>query len=139
MISSSKFSTLVEAEVQCDEKEDPELERGYCHFNKDGNDKVFNISVFGYVLNLRQDPAATYLGHGAVVWDAAVVLAKYMEYDPRKFSLEKLKDKKVLELGSGCGLGGISYMLRGAVVTLTDLKSVTDIMTKPNTSVSDVM
>eukprot|EP01041_Mallomonas_annulata_P004893 gene4893-9760_t len=113
---------------------DIENASGYCHFNDNENANIFRINVFGYELYLKQDPGARNLGHGAVVWDAAVVLAKYMEHDPRKFSIEQLRDKKVIELGSGCGLGGICFMMRGAAVTLTDLPAVVETMTIPNTN-----
>ncbi|EER16953.1 Protein C14orf138, putative [Perkinsus marinus ATCC 50983] len=51
------------------------------------------------------------------VWDSSVVLAKLLEHSPHL-----VRGKRVLELGSGTGLGGISAALCGAQeVTLTDL------------------
>ncbi|KAF4661547.1 hypothetical protein FOL47_006636 [Perkinsus chesapeaki] len=51
------------------------------------------------------------------VWDSSVVLAKLIEHNPTL-----VKGKRVLELGSGTGLGGISAALCGGKqVTLTDL------------------
>ncbi|CAG0889402.1 unnamed protein product [Darwinula stevensoni] len=57
---------------------------------------------------------------GCVVWDAALVLAKYLE---RLCSEEKdfLRGKKVLELGAGTGLVGLVAAYFGGDVTLTDL------------------
>ena len=42
---------------------------------------------------------------------------------------------KVLELGSGCALAGISYMLRGASVVMTDLAVVVSALTERNAHV----
>ena len=55
---------------------------------------------------ILQNPDSRILGHGAVVWDAAVVFAKYMEHNlsQKEFSTTKLKSQTVIELGSGCGL-----------------------------------
>lgn len=105
---------------------------GYCHFNEDGSNKTFSLSLFGHNLEIQQDPSSQQLGHGAVVWDAAVIFTKYMEHDPKQFSAEKLHGKSIIELGSGCGLGGIAYMMKGAQVTLTDMKKVTDSLTESN-------
>jgi len=58
-----------------------------------------------------------------------------MDHDPRNFSIGKISNKKVLELGSGCGLAGISFMLRGASVTFTDLPAVTETLTSRNAKV----
>ena len=103
---------------------------GYCHFNDGGTGKnrYFKISLFGHDLMILQNPDSRILGHGAVVWDAAVVFAKYMEHNlsQKEFSTTKLKSQTVIELGSGCGLAGIAFMLRGASVTLTDLPGVVD-------------
>lgn len=55
-----------------------------------------------------------------------------MENDPKQFSSDKLAFKKVLELGSGCGLGGISMMIKGCRVTFTDIAPVVDALTLSN-------
>jgi protein N-lysine methyltransferase METTL21D len=109
-------------------------EKGYCHFNDDGSNKTFSISLFGHDLDIEQDPSSQLLGHGAVVWDAAVIFSKYMEHDPKQFSAEKLHGKSVIELGSGCGLGGIAFIMKGAKVVLTDLQKVTEALTITNTN-----
>lgn len=105
---------------------------GYCHFNDDGSNKIFSISLFGHELDIEQDPSSRLLGHGAVVWDAAVIFTKYMEHDPKQFSAGKFHGRSVIELGSGCGLGGVSFMMKGARVMLTDMQKVTESLTDAN-------
>lgn len=57
-------------------------------------------------------------GTGLVTWDASVVLAAYLE----KHAEHLIRGKRVLELGAGTGLAGISAGLLGAdLVLLTDL------------------
>lgn len=41
-------------------------------------------------------------------------------------------EKRVLELGSGCGLAGIAMMMKGAYLTLTDLPDVVEQLTLRN-------
>lgn len=67
----------------------------------------------GYVLNIKQ----CYLGDvGCVVWDAAIVLAKYLEtkcfHDPSS-GLNVWAGKRVLELGSGTGVVGLMAATMG--------------------------
>ncbi|KAF4728892.1 hypothetical protein FOZ62_010399 [Perkinsus olseni] len=60
------------------------------------------------------------------VWDSSVVLAKLFENNP-----DLVRGKRVLELGSGTGLGGISAALCGAQeVVLTDLPYATPLLRK---------
>jgi len=59
-----------------------------------------------------------------------------MECNPRDYDYSKLVGKTVLELGSGCGLAGIAFMMKGAVVTCTDLSAVTTALTTKNVNVS---
>lgn len=47
-----------------------------------------------------------------VVWDAALVLSKYLDISAQKKNYW-LKDKKVLELGSGLGCVGITAACLG--------------------------
>mmetsp|Transcript_2071 Transcript_2071/g.2185 ORF Transcript_2071/g.2185 Transcript_2071/m.2185 type:complete len:265 (-) Transcript_2071:953-1747(-) len=115
-----------------EDNEEAQKDSGYCHFNEDGSASTFSISLFGHDLDIEQEPANTVLGHGAVVWDSAVIFAKYMEFDPKRFTVDKLQGKKVIELGSGCGLAGISLMMKGSKVTLTDMQKVTESLTAIN-------
>ena len=109
---------------------------GYCHFNDKKSNRLFDIALFGHELSINQMPDDRLLGHGAVVWDASVIFVKYMETNPRDFDSIKLSGKTVLELGSGCGLAGIAFMLKGAEVTCTDLEAVTTALTMKNVNVS---
>ena len=55
-------------------------------------------------IRLYQDPSGILAcGHGATIWDSALVLADYLQHRMRKY----LKPQtNVLELGAGCGLAG---------------------------------
>ncbi|XP_026485557.1 protein N-lysine methyltransferase METTL21D-like isoform X1 [Vanessa tameamea] len=55
-----------------------------------------------------------------VVWDASLVLAKYLE-TMCQHKADFLSGIKVLELGSGLGVVGLTAATLGAQVTLTDL------------------
>ncbi|XP_068709746.1 protein N-lysine methyltransferase METTL21A-like [Montipora foliosa] len=57
------------------------------------------------------------VGVAAVIWDAAIVLGRYLE----KIAVQ-LRDKKVIELGAGTGFAGIVASLLGGHVTITDRK-----------------
>lgn len=58
-------------------------------------------------------------GTGSSVWDAAVVLAKYLTTE--------VKDKDVLELGTGTGFVGLVAAKLGGRVILTDLPECLDL------------
>jgi predicted nicotinamide N-methyase len=107
----------------------------YCHFNEGKDDNSFTTSLFNKEITLRQNPSNREVGHGAVVWDASIIFAKYMEKNSADYDVRKLKGKSVLELGSGCGLAGIGFMIRGAVVTFTDLDAVVQLLTQRNVNV----
>ncbi|KAI3982803.1 hypothetical protein MKX01_010286 [Papaver californicum] len=57
---------------------------------------------------------------GAVMWDTGVVLGKFLELSVDSSSLI-LQSKKVVEIGSACGLVGCIAALLGGQVFLTDL------------------
>ncbi|CAK6448139.1 unnamed protein product [Pipistrellus nathusii] len=68
-----------------------------------------------HTIQIRQDWRQ--LGVAAVVWDAAVVLATYLE-----MGAVELRGRSAVELGAGTGLVGIVAALLGAQVTITDRK-----------------
>jgi predicted nicotinamide N-methyase len=107
---------------------------GYCHFNDNERNTNFEIELFGHKLLLVQNPASS-LGHGAVVWDASVIFSKFIENNPKLYSPSNLAGKTVIELGSGVGLGGICFMLKGADVTFTDLETIIESITTTNVQV----
>ena len=73
------------------------------------------------------------LGTGLITWDASILLAKYFEYSSLKTtnsslnpslysSLNWLENKRIIELGAGTGVVGISTALLGAKeVVVTDM------------------
>ncbi|KAM9147196.1 protein N-lysine methyltransferase METTL21D [Pangshura tecta] len=78
----------------------------------------------GSALRLEQRGAG---GVGCVVWDAALVLAKFLESGARGLGLG-LRRRAVLELGAGTGAVGIMAATLGADVTVTDLEELQDLM-----------
>ncbi|GAQ81687.1 hypothetical protein KFL_000880010 [Klebsormidium nitens] len=82
------------------------------------------FQLFGLDMRLAQDPNSQHLGK--TVWDASMVLAKYLERNENKgeFSRKKLAGKRALELGAGCGLAGMGLCLLGCHVVTTDQRDV---------------
>nr|XP_014999121.2 protein-lysine methyltransferase METTL21D isoform X2 [Macaca mulatta] len=80
----------------------------------------------GTVLRLQQYGSG---GVGCVVWDAAIVLSKYLETP--EFSgdgAHALSRRSVLELGSGTGAVGLMAATLGADVVVTDLEELQDLL-----------
>ncbi|KAJ9585072.1 hypothetical protein L9F63_020580 [Diploptera punctata] len=59
-----------------------------------------------------------------VVWDAALVLSKYLERRYNNNDKLCLKEKSILELGAGLGCVGLTAACLGAQVMMTDLPEV---------------
>ncbi|XP_076014605.1 protein N-lysine methyltransferase METTL21D [Genypterus blacodes] len=83
----------------------------------------------GRVLKLKQ----CYKGDvGCVVWDAAIVLAKYLETkhfsNPASSGGSAWAGRSVLELGAGTGLVGLMAATLGADVTVTDLEDLQSLL-----------
>ncbi|CAI0400195.1 unnamed protein product [Linum tenue] len=80
------------------------------------------LDACGHSLSILQSPSS--LGTpgvtGSVMWDSGIVLGKFLEHAVDSKTLV-LQGKKVIELGSGCGLVGCVASLLGAEVILTDL------------------
>ncbi|KAM7486791.1 hypothetical protein LguiA_002800 [Lonicera macranthoides] len=76
----------------------------------------------GYSLSILQSPSS--LGApgvtGSVMWDSGVVLGKFLEHSVES-GMICLQGKKIVELGSGCGLVGCIAALLGGQVFLTDM------------------
>ncbi|XP_022200830.2 protein-lysine methyltransferase METTL21D [Nilaparvata lugens] len=78
------------------------------------------LNYLGLTLKLRQH----FVGDvSCVVWDASIVLAKYLErlYSEQK---KKFSQLNILELGAGLGCVGLTAACLGANVTVTDLPEV---------------
>ncbi|XP_024031447.1 protein N-lysine methyltransferase METTL21A [Morus notabilis] len=87
-----------------------------------------SLEVMGHELQFSQDPNSKHLG--TTVWDASLVFIKFLEKNCRRgrFSPSKLKGKRVIELGAGCGVAGFGMALLGCVVVTTDQKEVLPIL-----------
>ncbi|XP_010248731.1 PREDICTED: protein N-lysine methyltransferase METTL21A isoform X2 [Nelumbo nucifera] len=83
---------------------------------------LLDIEACGHRLTIFQSPSSmsTPGVTGAVMWDSGVVLGKFLEHAVDSGRLV-LQGKKVVELGSGCGLVGCIAAMLGGQVTLTDL------------------
>ncbi|XP_024026018.1 protein N-lysine methyltransferase METTL21A [Morus notabilis] len=81
-----------------------------------------SLDACGHSLSILQSPSSlsTPGVTGAVVWDSGVVLGKFLE-DAVDSGMLNLQGKKIVELGSGCGLVGCIASLLGGQVILTDL------------------
>lgn len=81
-----------------------------------------NLDACGHSLSILQSPSSLMTPGvtGSVMWDSGIVLGKFLEHavDTRHLSFQ---GKKVVELGSGCGLVGCVAAFLGAHATLTDL------------------
>ncbi len=121
-------------QVDSDGFEDDAIDKGFQFMNTGvGNETNFRIEVNSIPITLSQDPHNTAIGHGAVVWEASVIFAKYLEHSSDKgLSPANLKGKRVIELGCGPGLGGLALMLAGCEVVFTDLNCVIDELTNKN-------
>lgn len=91
--------------------------------------REFELESRGVTLTLYQKEVGDV---SCVVWDASLVLAKYLDILCRKERLGKdwLVGKKVLELGAGLGCVGMVAACLGAEVVLTDLATVLPALNK---------
>ncbi|XP_067895176.1 protein-lysine methyltransferase METTL21D isoform X1 [Heterodontus francisci] len=81
---------------------------------------------FGTALCIKQCSAGDV---GCVVWDAALVLAKYLETSTfYQDGLHAFTGKSVVELGSGTGVVGLMASVLGAHVTVTDLEELQELL-----------
>jgi predicted nicotinamide N-methyase len=102
----------------------PAVEPAWRRLNKSHKDKFeldFRLEIAGAEMVIKQAYAwASVDTVGLTVWDASLVLAKYLELR----GCEALKDLFVVELGAGCGVAGIAAAMLGARVMLTDWEIV---------------
>ncbi|KAL1492942.1 hypothetical protein ABEB36_011103 [Hypothenemus hampei] len=88
--------------------------------------RTFEIDALNTSLKLYQKCEGDV---GCVVWDASIVLAKYLEEIYKKNS-KQFQNLTVVELGSGAGCVGLTAACFGAKVLLTDLSSVMPLLKK---------
>ena len=75
-----------------------------------------------------KDPASDNLG--TTIWDASVILVRYMERNPQLYSRRKLEGKRVLELGAGCGaVSALCAALGASEVVATDARDLIPLLT----------
>lgn len=75
------------------------------------------LTIQKHVIRINEGISTAHLGTGLNTWDCSIVLAKYLESNRYL-----IKDKQVLELGSGTGIAGIAALiLQSRFVRLTDL------------------
>ena len=67
------------------------------------------------VLNISQSEIGDV---GCVVWDAAIVLASFLETPAFKEMVSSIESKRVIELGAGTGIVGLQAASFGWVNTL---------------------
>uniref|UniRef100_A0A1B6L7E1 Uncharacterized protein n=1 Tax=Graphocephala atropunctata TaxID=36148 RepID=A0A1B6L7E1_9HEMI len=82
--------------------------------------RSFDIESINKTLKMQQKSVGDV---SCVIWDAAIVLSKYLEilYSKNK---EYFMNKQVIELGAGLGCAGLVASCLGAHVTMTDLPEV---------------
>ncbi|GMH03916.1 hypothetical protein Nepgr_005755 [Nepenthes gracilis] len=92
---------------------------------------ALHLDACGHSLSILQSPSSLINPGvtGAVMWDSGIVLGKFIEHAVDSGML-LLQGKKVVELGSGCGLVGCIAALLGAQVVLTDLPERLRLLTK---------
>jgi predicted nicotinamide N-methyase len=96
--------------------------------DKEKFDDAFEWVIGGRTMRIHQAYAwASVDTVGLTVWDASLVLAKYVEH---KYGPEGLVGKRAIELGSGCGVAGIAAAFLGAATTLTDWELVMPLLSR---------
>lgn len=124
-----------EEKVNCDEDENKNLAIDGGNQALDGRDEdgqfvrwndadstKLSIEVFDRTLAFEQNPNSGHMS--STVWDAGIVLAKYIENE--RISLI---NKRCLEFGSGLGIGGLCLAYGGASeVTVTDVEEANSLL-----------
>lgn len=95
---------------------------------------TFSIKLSSsFTLHLSQQSDTQ--NHGTTVWDSAKLLAFYLFdtiHKPVFKNGQVQNTKRCLELGSGCGLSGLTMASLGFETLLTDLPEVVDCVLIPN-------
>ncbi|KAG9447785.1 hypothetical protein H6P81_013913 [Aristolochia fimbriata] len=89
---------------------------------------VIELDVGGSHLSIQQDNGSMHVGTS--VWPCALVLAKFVDRwssssTPNPYShLFQFRQKRAVELGTGCGPAGMALHLLGLDIVLTDIAPV---------------
>lgn len=97
---------------------------------EDSELEIKHLPVFEFpltpTLSLTMTQQNNTQNHGTTVWDSSRVLAYYLMDSAKRLVKEDFGTKNCIELGSGCGLGGLALAACGYDVVLTDLQEVID-------------
>jgi len=92
-------------------------------------ERIVNVNItptLNVQLRIMQDPYNLNYIHGGTVWDSSILLGKYIsEFEGRALIQP---NTKVIELGCGTSLCGLTASVLGADVTLTDLPTILPII-----------
>ncbi|KAI9280234.1 putative methyltransferase-domain-containing protein [Umbelopsis sp. AD052] len=97
---------------------------------EDSAQEIKHLPVFSFpltpTLSLTMTQQNNTQNHGTTVWDSSRVLAYYLMDSVKRLNNDDFATKNCIELGSGCGLGGLAMAACGYDVVLTDLQEVID-------------
>lgn len=122
-LAALRMASALGADVQ------HEIQTATAHTKSQGS----GLTILGRKLQVNQkrtvhaEAEVMQMGTGAVVWEAGVVLAKYLE----KVSLttpHRWGGRHMLELGCGTGVAGLAAAMLGAHVVVTDLQGISNLL-----------
>jgi predicted nicotinamide N-methyase len=91
-----------------------DLDAGETFFELANQDAIRFRLESGRHIQVKQDPSVK--GTGGIVWETSFLLARYLQQPGQR----SLKGLKVLEVGAGCGLLGLSLADAGCEVVMSD-------------------
>lgn len=96
-------------------------------------DRYYELNNFSTVHIRTSESLISEGTTGFSLWESSVALLALLSRDPSRFD-DCFRDKRVLELGSGTGLGGLAIAALSSPdrVLLTDIAQVHDSYTRPN-------
>ncbi|EFA79863.1 hypothetical protein PPL_06683 [Heterostelium album PN500] len=97
------------------------LPRGWDYYERFKDPFILPFQT--HTINIKQSSKGPRVG--STVWDSSIVMSKYFELE---VGSKLLKNKRVIELGAGVGLLGITLSLLESDIVLTDQKCMHDIL-----------